>query len=66
MDRQGREIITSQIKTDGTGTYRIRRIFVGQGIFGFLTRTGQTLTNAAGVSNGGRARPTAIYFGPQR
>ena len=32
----------------------------------FLTRTGQTLTNAAGVSNEGRARPTAIYAGPQR
>ena len=48
---KGREIITKQIKTDSTGTYRIRRVFVGQGTFGFLTRTGQTLTNAAGVSN---------------
>jgi len=62
----GREIITSQIKTDNTGTYFIRRVFVGQGTFGFLTRTGQTLTNAAGVSNNGQARPTSIYAGPQR
>ena len=63
---QGREIITKQIRTDGTGTYRIRRVFTGQGTFGFLTRTGQTLTNAAGVSNGGKARPTSIYAGPKR
>ncbi|MCW2667190.1 MAG: hypothetical protein JWN57_2152 [Frankiales bacterium] len=62
----GREIITSQINTDNTGTYRIRRVFTGSGTFGFLTRTGQTLTNAAGVSNEGRARPTSIYAGPQR
>ncbi len=62
----GREIITSQIRTDNTGTYFIRRVFTGSGTFGFLTRTGQTLTNAAGVSNNGQARPTSIYAGPQR
>ncbi|MCW2777097.1 MAG: hypothetical protein JWN17_822 [Frankiales bacterium] len=57
----GREILTSQIKTDSSGTYFIPRRFTGSGNFGFLTRTGQTLTNAAGVSNGGKARPTAIF-----
>ncbi|MCW2779110.1 MAG: hypothetical protein JWN17_2835 [Frankiales bacterium] len=57
----GREIIATQIKTDSTGTYRIPRTFTGSGTFGFLTRTGQTLTNAAGVSNNGKARPTAIF-----
>ncbi len=62
----GQEVLTSQLKTDSTGTYRIRRVFTGSGVFGFLTRTGQTLTNATGESNGGRARPTAIYAGPQR
>ncbi|MCW2777979.1 MAG: hypothetical protein JWN17_1704, partial [Frankiales bacterium] len=46
---------------DSTGTYRIPRTFTGSGTFGFLTRTGQTLTNAAGVSNNGKARPTAIF-----
>ncbi|MCW2779109.1 MAG: hypothetical protein JWN17_2834, partial [Frankiales bacterium] len=57
----GREILTSQIKTDSSGTYFIPRKFTGSGTFGFLTRTGQTLTNAAGVSNNGQARPTAIF-----
>lgn len=57
----GREIITKQIKTDDSGTYFISRKFTGSGTFGFLTRTGQTLTNAAGVSNEGKPRPTAIF-----
>ncbi len=57
----GRRVITTQIKTDSTGTYTIRRVFTGSGRFGFLTRTGQNLTNAAGESNEGKARPTDIF-----
>ncbi len=68
----GSRIITNQIKTDATGTYRIRRVFTGSGTFGFLTRTGQNLTNLSGESNtpetaagiaagNGRSRPTAIF-----
>lgn len=57
----GRRVITTQIQTDSTGTYRIRRVFTGSGRFGFLTRTGQNLNNAAGESNAGKARPTEVY-----
>ncbi len=66
----GTRVLTSQIKTDSTGTYRIPRKFTGSGTFGFLTRTGQNLTNQAGESNTDRAnvedgtgkpRPTAIF-----
>lgn len=64
----GTRIITRQIRSDATGTYRIRRVFTGSGRFGFLTRTGQTLTNASGESNTrdqnsgrGTARPTEIF-----
>ena len=60
VDARGREVITLQIRTDGTGTYRARRVFTGAGRFGFLSRTGQGLTNAAGVSNGGRARSADV------
>ena len=57
----GRRVIAAQIKTDSTGTYRIERRFTGSGTFAFLTRTGQNLTNAAGESDDGRARPTSIH-----
>ena len=66
----GSRIIATQIRSDDSGTYRIRRVFTGSGTFGFLTRTGQTLTNASGesgtrpqdvASGTGRARPTAIF-----
>lgn len=58
---KGRRIITKQLKTDSTGTYLFRRVFTGSGRFGFLTHTGQTLTNAANDSNSGKARPTDIF-----
>jgi len=68
VQSNGSRILTSQLRTDATGTYRINRRFTGSGTFGFLTRTGQTLTNAAGESNTrdqntgrGNARPTAIF-----
>jgi hypothetical protein len=58
VDRNGSEILTSQVKTDSTGTWRIRRVFTGSGTFNFIARTGQNLTNVAGKSN---VRPTAIF-----
>jgi hypothetical protein len=58
VDNTGREFLTSQIRTDSTGTWRINRIFTGSGTFNFVARTGQTLTNVAGRSN---VRPTAIF-----
>jgi hypothetical protein len=58
VESSGREVLTSQVKTDSTGTWRIRRVFTGGGRFTFLARTGQNLTNVAGRSN---ARPTAIF-----
>jgi len=47
----GRRIVAKQLRTDSSGTYRFNRVFTGSGTFGFLARTGQTLTNAAGESN---------------
>ena len=61
VEPDGRRIITAQLRTDATGTYRLRRLFTGSGRFGFLTRTGTTLTNAAGESGEGRARPTDVF-----
>ena len=75
VEKDGTRVITSQLKTDATGTYRFTRQFTGSGTFGFLSRTGQTLTNAAGESTSaagqrsaaylasgrGTARPTAIF-----
>ena len=58
VNRDGREVLTQQITTDNTGTYRIFRRFTGSGTFNFITRTGQNLTNVAGRSN---VRPTAIF-----
>jgi uncharacterized repeat protein (TIGR01451 family) len=47
----GQEIRTSTTTTDATGVWRINRTFTGSGEFRFRARTGQTLTNVAGVSN---------------
>jgi hypothetical protein len=58
VDTNGREILTAQVKTDSTGTWRIRRVFTGSGRFGFIARTGQNLTNVAGSSN---LRSTLIF-----
>jgi len=58
VESSGREVLTEQIRTDNTGTWRIRRVFTGSGRFGFVARTGQNLTNVAGRSN---IRPTVIH-----
>jgi ABC-type phosphate transport system substrate-binding protein len=47
----GTPVVTSQVKSDSTGTWRIPRRFTGNGAFSFQARTGQTLDNAAGSTN---------------
>lgn len=47
----GRQTLTAQVRSDATGTWRIPRTFTGNGTFDFQARTGQSLTNAAGVTN---------------
>lgn len=47
----GQEIRTATTTTDASGVWRINRHFTGSGQFYFRARTGQTLTNVAGVSN---------------
>lgn len=66
VDAQRREVQTAQAKTSADGAYAIRRVFTGSGTFPFITRTSANLNNAAGISNGGRARPVAVYAGRAR
>jgi uncharacterized repeat protein (TIGR01451 family) len=58
LDGTGREIRTATTVTDASGIWRINRTFSGSGQFTFRARTGQTLTNVAGVSN---SRLTIIH-----
>lgn len=51
VESNGRRIITKQLRSDSSGTYRFRRVFTGSGTFGFLSRTGQNLTNNFGESD---------------
>ncbi len=54
----GREVLTARTRTDPrTGLWTITRTFTGKGRFGFLVRTPQDLSNAAGAS---AARTVAV------
>ncbi len=53
-----RAVLTAQTHVAEDGTYILRRRFTGSGTFGFVTRTGQDLTNAAGRSG---VRATSVY-----
>jgi hypothetical protein len=44
-------IRTAIAKTDSSNVWRIDRTFTGSGQFVFMAKSGQNLTNAAGVSN---------------
>lgn len=55
----GRQVLTSQVRASATtGEWRIDRVFLGTGRFGFVVRTGQDLRNAPGASN---IRSTLIF-----
>ncbi len=48
----GREVLTARTRTDpATGRWTLTRRFTGSGTFGFVVRTPQDLTNAAGTSS---------------
>ena len=46
----GQQVIAGQVKTDGTGTWRLTRVFTGRGTFTFSVTTGNTLNNRPGRS----------------
>ncbi|MCU1693653.1 MAG: hypothetical protein JWM64_2744 [Frankiales bacterium] len=50
LDTAGRETRTAVATTDASGTWRVTRRFTWTGTFGFLARTGTSLTNVAGSS----------------
>lgn len=55
----GRQVLTSQVRANATnGEWSLRRVFTGEGRFGFVVRTGQDLQNAPGTSN---VRSTLIF-----
>jgi hypothetical protein len=58
VEANGRQVLTSQARTDSTGRWSVNRVFTGSGRFGFVARTGQDLNNAASASN---VRPTVIH-----
>jgi hypothetical protein len=51
VDNTGKEIRTSNLKTDSSGIYTVTRKFTGNGTFHFLVRTSKTNDNAPGHSN---------------
>jgi hypothetical protein len=46
----GREVITAQAYTDGTGRFALRRRFLSVGSWGFLARSGSGLVSVTGTS----------------
>ena len=48
----GSSVLTAQVRASATtGDWTLRRVFSGNGRFGFVARTGQDLQNAPGASN---------------
>jgi hypothetical protein len=50
------EVIAAQGRTDARGVYRIRRVFLGTGIWTFIARTGNGLVNVAAAGPPRRVR----------
>jgi hypothetical protein len=59
LTADGGSVLTAQTRADArTGEWTLRRVFSGNGRFGFVVRTGQDLLNAPGRSN---VRTVLVY-----